>query len=60
MFVFLSFLGRYLWLDEVYGFEGLEVDFRVYPQPDDLGDRGIKPPTRGLTSITCSPHIPHF
>jgi hypothetical protein len=22
----LSFLDRYLWLDEVYGFEGLEVD----------------------------------
>ena len=23
---FLSFLGRYLWRDEVYGFEGLGVD----------------------------------
>ena len=25
MFVFLSFLGRYLWRDEVYCFEGLGV-----------------------------------
>jgi hypothetical protein len=47
--VFLSFLGRYLWFDKVYCFEGLEFDAKVYPQPDDLGDRGINPQPEGNT-----------